>query len=280
MSNSDSIKEMVRTKYSEIATQSKKENESSCCGGTCSSPEYTIFSEDYSNLEGYHENANLGLGCGIPTQFAGLRPGLTVLDLGSGAGNDAFVARSIVGERGKVIGVDMTEAMINKARENSEQLGFNNVEFRLGEIEKLPLTSNSVNVVISNCVLNLVPDKKKAFSEIFRVLKSDGYFSISDVVLNGSLPEKFKSVAEFYAGCISGAISKKEYLSIIEDSGFKNIEIKKEKQIKIPLDILQSYLSPDEIEEYNNSDLEILSITVYAEKLEQEDCCSGGTGCC
>ncbi len=282
MQTAESIKNIVKEKYSEIAKQSKTENQSSCCGsGGCSTTDYTIFCEDYSGLDGYNQEADLGLGCGVPTQFANIQSGNIVIDLGSGAGNDAFVARSIVGEKGKVIGIDMTEAMIEKARLNNDSLGFNNVEFRLGDIEKIPCTSNMADVVLSNCVLNLVPNKQTAFSEIFRVLKNNGHFTISDIVIQGQMPEKLKGIAEMYAGCVSGAIPKEEYLQIIQNAGFTNITIKKEKQIQIPADILSQYFSLEEMEQINKSNLQILSITVYAEKQAKDtNCCSPSSGCC
>jgi SAM-dependent methyltransferase len=228
------VKEIVKERYSAIALQSKQRNESSCCGATncCDSQslEY-IMADDYTRLEGYNPDADLGLGCGIPTQFAQIKEGYTVVDLGSGAGNDAFVARRLAGEKGKVIGIDFTEAMITKARDNAEKLQMNNVEFRLGDIEDMPLTSNKADVVLSNCVLNLVPNKHKVFSEIFRVLKPGAHFSISDIVLTGELPSKLKKAAEMYAGCVAGAIQKKDYLDIIAEAGFTNIKLQKEKKI-------------------------------------------------
>jgi len=279
METNEKIKKVVKEIYNDIALQSKEQNASSCCGaGGCSTVDYSIFSEDYSKLEGYNADADLALGCGIPTQFAGIKSGQTLVDLGSGAGNDCFVARALVGEKGKVIGLDMTEAMIDKARMNADKLSFNNVEFRLGDIEKMPIAGNIADVVISNCVLNLVPDKQKAFLEIYRVLKPGAHFCISDVVITGILPEKLKNVAEMYAGCVSGALQKEEYLTIIKAVGFKNIEIKTEKQIIIPNDILSNFLSSSEIEEMKNSSLGIFSLTVYAEK--PSSCCSPNSGCC
>ncbi|MBP6184156.1 MAG: arsenite methyltransferase, partial [Saprospiraceae bacterium] len=213
MKTSEELKAIVREKYSEIALQSKEQNQSSCCGaGGCSTADYTIFSDDYSNLKGYQPDADLGLGCGLPTEFALIKKGDTVVDLGSGAGNDCFVARSLTGESGKVIGLDMTDAMVTKAWENADKLGFTNVEFRKGDIEQMPIGGNRADVVISNCVLNLVPDKQKAFSEIFRILKPGGHFSISDVVIEGSMPMELQEAAEMYAGCVSGAIQKEVYL--------------------------------------------------------------------
>ena len=230
MQTNEQIKEMVRQKYSEIAVQDKAVNAASCCGaGGCSTEVYNIMSEEYDELNGYNKDADLGLGCGLPTQFTQIKKGDVVVDLGSGAGNDCFVARAEAGDTGKVIGIDFTEAMINKARENAEKLGFNNVEFRQGDIEQIPIAANAADVVVSNCVMNLVPDKPKAFVEVFRILKPGGHFSISDIVLTGDLPERIKNAAEMYAGCVAGAIQKKDYLNIITNAGFTNIQLQKEK---------------------------------------------------
>lgn len=228
--NENELKEIVRQKYSEIVLQDKKTNETSCCGsGCCSDEVYNIMSDDYSSLKGYDPEADLGLGCGLPTQFAKIKKGDVVIDLGSGAGNDAFVARAETGETGKVIGIDFTPAMIAKATTNAEKLNFHNVEFRQGDIEKMPVTSNIADVIVSNCVLNLVPNKDAVFKEIFRALKPGGHFSISDIVLIGELPEKIRKTAEMYSGCVSGAIQKQTYLELIELNRFKNITIQKRK---------------------------------------------------
>lgn len=286
METNEKIKDLVKEKYSEIAMQDKLKNASSCCGATgCSGEVYNIMADDYSTLQGYHADADLGLGCGLPTQFAKIKKGAVVIDLGSGAGNDCFVARSQTGETGKVIGIDMTPAMISRARINAEKLGFHNVEFRLGEIENLPVTSGAADVVVSNCVLNLVPDKEKAFAEIFRVLKPGGHFSISDIVLDGILPEKIMQTAEMYAGCIAGAIQKETYLNLIKEKGFENITLQKEKKITIPDDILSQYLSADEMITYKSSGAGIYSITVYGEKHGEitekvETACCDKTVCC
>lgn len=278
MNNNDAqLKEIVRQKYSEIALQDKETNQSSCCGaGGCSTEVYNIMSDDYTTLEGYNPDADLGLGCGLPTQFAKIKKGDTVIDLGSGAGNDCFIARAETGETGKVIGIDFTPAMIDKARANAEKRGFNNVEFRQGDIEKMPVTSNVADVIVSNCVLNLVPNKDGVFKEIYRVLKPGGHFSISDVVLVGDLPKGLQNDAEMYAGCVAGAIQKQVYLELIKLNGFTNITLQKEKPIVIPDDILKNYLNEEELNKFKNGTTGIFSITVYAEK---PGCVPGG-GCC
>ncbi|OSZ81378.1 arsenite S-adenosylmethyltransferase [Chitinophagaceae bacterium IBVUCB2] len=285
MNNDTQLKQLVKEKYSEIANQSKDTNAASCCGATsacCGDGVYNIMADDYTKLEGYNPDADLGLGCGLPTEFAKIKEGDTVIDLGSGAGNDAFVARKLTGEKGKVIGIDFTDAMIARARDNAEKLNFNNVEFRQGDIEDMPVTANKADVIVSNCVLNLVPNKHKVFSEVYRVLKPGGHFSISDIVLEGELPSKWKEVAELYAGCVSGAIQKKEYLGIIEEAGFKNIVLQKDKAIVIPDSILADYLTREEIDTYKKGNTKITSITVYAEKPAKDDrnCCEPGSGCC
>ncbi|MBK7290957.1 MAG: arsenite methyltransferase [Chitinophagaceae bacterium] len=284
MNTNEEIKEMVREKYTAIANQSKEQNETSCCGatGSCGTDVYNIMSEDYTKLEGYNADADLGLGCGLPTEFAKIKEGDTVIDLGSGAGNDVFIARKFTGEKGKVIGIDFTEAMIAKARANAEKLGLQNVEFRQGDIDDMPVTANYADVIVSNCVLNLVPNKHKVISEIYRVLKPGGHFSISDIVLEGELPEKWRNVAELYAGCVTGAIQKKEYLDTIKEAGFTNITLQKDKAIILPDDVLTNYLNAEEIIAYKNGAVKISSITVYAEKPTKDDrnCCEPGSGCC
>jgi SAM-dependent methyltransferase len=279
METQDQLKEIVRQKYSEIALQDKATNQSSCCGsGNCSTEVYNIMSDDYSTLEGYNPDADLGLGCGLPTQFAKIKKGDTVIDLGSGAGNDAFIARHETGEAGKVIGIDFTPAMIEKARSNAEVRGFNNVEFRQGDIEHMPVGGSVADVIVSNCVLNLVPNKDAVIKEIYRVLKPGGHFSISDIVLEGDLPTEIKQAAEMYAGCVSGAIQKQVYMEMIEANGFKNITIQKDKAIIIPDDILIQYLSADQVTAFRQSGTGIRSITVYAEKPSDKPCCE--PGCC
>jgi ubiquinone/menaquinone biosynthesis C-methylase UbiE len=281
METQEQVKDMVRQKYSEIALQDKETNEGSCCGsGCCSTEVYNIMADDYTQLDGYNPDADLGLGCGLPTQYAKIKKGDVVIDLGSGAGNDGFIARHETGETGKVIGIDFTPAMIEKARKNAEVRGFNNVEFRQGDIEKMPVTANVADVIVSNCVLNLVPNKDRVIKEIYRVLKPGCHFSISDVVLEGRLPKEIKEAAEMYAGCVAGAIQKEVYLELIEANGFKNITVQKDKAIIIPDDILSQYLSAEQIAAFKQSGTGIRSITVYAEKPVTEEAACCAPGCC
>jgi SAM-dependent methyltransferase len=269
MEKDQEIKEMVRQKYGAIAGQSKEQNQSSCCGSTCgcSAPaEFTVMAEDYSKLPGYAPEADLALGCGLPTEFALIQKGDTVVDLGSGAGNDCFIARSVAGAEGRVIGIDMTDEMLSLARANAAKLGYTNVEFRYGDIEQMPVDNDTADVVVSNCVMNLVPDKVKAFAETYRILKPGGHFSISDIVLKGELPAAARDQAALYAGCISGAIQKDEYLKVIAEAGFTNLTIQKERKIDVPEDILIKYLAPDELAELKRNQTGIFSVTVFAEK--------------
>lgn len=261
----EEIKTAVREQYTKIAEQDRATNAGSCCGvgapGACD-----IMADSYAHLTGYNPEADLGLGCGLPTEFARIEPGDVVLDLGSGAGNDCFVARAEAGATGKVIGVDFTPAMIQRARQNAEKLGFHNVEFRQGDIEDLPVNDNSVDVVVSNCVLNLAPNKRQVFAEILRTLRPGGHFSISDVVLAGALPEQVLQSAELYAGCVAGAIQLDEYLDIIRQTGFQNVTLQKQKPILLPDDLLLQYLTEEEIRAFAASGTGIFSVTVYAEK--------------
>lgn len=258
MKTDEELKSEVKNRYASIVETPR----ASCgCGGKAE----VTFEIDYSGVDGYNPDADYGLGCGIPTDGAGIKPGDTVLDLGSGAGNDAFVAKRLVGETGRVIGIDMTGAMIEKAKANNAKAGYSNVEFRLGEIENMPVESNSVDVVLSNCVLNLVPDKRRAFAEVMRVLKPGGHFSISDIVTSRELPEKLREVAALYAGCVSGALLKEEYLAIIAQAGFAGVVVKSERPITIPDDILAD-VDPADIKALRSSDAAILSITVRGTK--------------
>ncbi|HSH09086.1 MAG TPA: arsenite methyltransferase [Oceanipulchritudo sp.] len=255
----ENTRDLVRSKYGEIAR-----GQSCGCGQEDSACCYSEVGESYEAIGGYVPEADLGLGCGLPTEFAGIKEGDTVLDLGSGAGNDVFIARQETGATGRVIGVDFTPEMIALAEANRIKLGFSNIEFRRGEIEHLPVGDSSIDVVISNCVLNLVPDKEQAFQEIFRVLKPGGHFCVSDIVLEGVLPEKLRRAAELYVGCVAGALVRADYMEIINQQGFERIEVLKEREIQIPDEELRRYLDAEEIESYRKSGMRILSVTVRA----------------
>lgn len=277
METAEQLKEIVRQKYSAVAEQPDAD---SCCGPrldgptSCCGPSNEVpinMAVGYENVNGYVADADLGLGCGLPTEFAQIKPGNVVVDLGSGAGNDCFVARAETGETGRVIGLDMTPAMIDRARKNAKTRGFTNVEFVYGDIEDMPLPENLADVVVSNCVMNLVPDKQKAFTETYRILKPGGHFSISDIVLKGDLPAGVLKDAELYAGCVSGAIHKEAYLQMVQEAGFTNITLQKEREITLPDELLKNYLRADEIANYRDQDKGhpaggIYSVTVYAEK--------------
>jgi SAM-dependent methyltransferase len=272
----ENLKKLVQEKYGQIAKESADPVKKDSCGCGCGcSDTYTIFNEDYAGKNGYAPDADLGLGCGIPTDFIHIGKGDTVIDLGSGAGNDCFVARALVGEEGKVIGIDMTKEMIELARANAEKLGYKNVQFRFGDIENMPVTSKKAEVVISNCVLNLVPDKEMAVTEICRILKVGGHFCISDLVLHGELPEKVRSAGEMYAGCVAGALERDKYMALIEKMGFINVTIHKEKEVFLPDEVLKPYLSEDEIKDFRNSGTGIYSMTVSGEKPARGCVCCG-----
>ena len=277
----EQIKSEIKKSYGNIA---KSEKTAGCCTdkACCSSNDLASMAEDYSLVNGYIPEADLALGCGLPTEIANIREGDTVIDLGSGAGNDVFIARRLVGEKGRVIGIDMTPEMVIRAWQNNQKLGYGNVEFVLGEIENmLGIADETVDVVISNCVMNLVPDQEKAFKEVFRVLKTGGHFSISDIVYSGLLPDGILEAAELYAGCVAGAGEKGQYLGIIKSAGFKNIQIKKERPIQLPDELLLKYVSAKELEDFRQSGSGIYSITVYADKLDTGTCCDATeNGCC
>ncbi len=278
MTNDSQIRQVVKEKYGKIASESQ-----GCCGCGCDTgdtKDYTVFSDSYDHLEGYVKDADLNLGCGLPTEFAGIKPGDHVLDLGSGAGNDCFVARSEVGETGKVTGMDFTPEMIDKARKNAAKLNFDNVEFIEGDIENMPVADSIQDVVISNCVLNLVPDKEKAFHEIFRVLKTGGHFCISDVVIEGELPDGLKNEAELYAGCVSGAVQKTDYLKTIAECGFDKITVHKQKAVDLPDELLMKYLDKVSLQNFRGSNTGIFSITVSAQKPITNNTAFSGTSLC
>lgn len=266
----DDLKKIVKEKYGQIARESKfKLDTGNCCTtqGCCSGVDYTTFSESYEKLEGYNPDADMGLGCGIPTEFAKIKEGDTVLDLGSGAGNDCFVARALTGESGKVTGLDMTESMVEKARENTRKLGYTNVNFVTGDIEQMPFPDGQFDVIVSNCVLNLVPDKIKAFTEIHRVLKSGGHFCVSDVVVEGEMSEKLRINAEMYAGCVSGAMQYNDYLDVISQTGFKKVQVHKKRRLAVPDQILGENLDDAEIKKFKTGITGLFSITVEGVKL-------------
>jgi len=269
------IKKVVREGYAKIAKQ-----DSSCCGPVTSCCGSTDLAQDISKSVGYTEEeikavpqgANLGLGCGNPVALASLREGETVLDLGSGAGFDCFLAADKVGEKGRVIGVDMTPEMIEKARENARKGTYRNVEFRLGEIENLPVADNSVDVAISNCVINLAPDKGKVFREALRVLKPGGRLMLSDMVLVKELPDFIKNSIEAYIGCLSGAMMRGEYIAAIKAAGFQEVGIIDETSFPVECmvndptakTIIENLKIPlEKVEEVASS---VISIKVYGVK--------------
>lgn len=255
------IKETVKRKYGEIAVL----NNSTGCGCGCGDGTTGIMmNDDYSSQKGYVQEADLSLGCGLPTQYLDIKEGATALDLGAGAGNDTFILSAIVGKSGRAIGLDMTPEMIEKANANKRKTGIENVEFILGDIENMPIENDTIDAVTSNCVINLVPDKARAYSEIYRVLKTGGSFCFSDVVLEGELPEKFSNVVELYVGCVSGAMQKEAYLDIIKNAGFERLEIVKERKIDIARETLEKYISPEDVGEFEKT--KILSITFKAFK--------------
>jgi arsenite methyltransferase len=274
MTATQDIKAVVRARYGAIAESAAQ----GCCGPStcCGDAGLDMIGDAYADLEGYVADADLGLGCGVPTRHAGIRDGDVVLDLGSGAGIDAFVARRGVGETGCVIGVDMTDAMIGRARVNAAKLGYRNVEFRLGEIEHLPVQDDAVDVVISNCVLNLVPDKAKAFAETFRVLRPGGHFCVSDIIATGTLPEGIRKAAGLYVGCVAGAMPEADYLAVIGEAGFGDVRIVERKPIALPDEVLREHLPDAEVSAFRASGVEVLSVTVLGTK--PEACCAGD--CC
>lgn len=271
----EAIRKVVRKRYAKIASTSGSccTHAASCCGGANAARDLSKrigYTED--ELESVPEGANLGLGCGNPVALASLREGETVLDLGSGAGFDCFLAANKVGKTGKVIGVDMTPEMIEKARDNAKRCNYSNVEFRLGEIENLPVADNSVDVMISNCVINLSPDKRKVFAEAYRVLKPNGRLMVSDIVLLKELPASIMNSLEAYVSCVSGAMIREEYLRTIENAGFKEVEVVDE--TIFPIDLASDTSSAKAIfqnpklrmEEMEKTKRSILSVKVNAIK--------------
>lgn len=268
------VKSLVRSRYGAIAERATQG--CGCAPSCCGEGSLDMIGDAYAQLAGYLADADLGLGCGVPTRHAGIQEGDVVLDLGSGAGIDAFVARRSVGEAGRVIGVDMTEAMIARARNNAAKLGYDNVEFRLGDIEHLPVADESVDVVISNCVLNLVPDKAQAFAETFRALRPGGHFCVSDIIATGALPDGIRTAAALYVGCVAGAMPETDYLAVIGGAGFSEVRIVERKPIPLPDDVLREHLSNAELLAFRASGVELLSVTILGTK--PDACCSAG--CC
>ncbi len=270
--DADAIRADVRRAYAAVA----RGDDDGCCGPTtcsCSSDasaSINMIGDAYAGVEGYVADADLGLGCGVPTEFAELAPGQTVLDLGSGAGVDAFVARRIVGEAGRVIGVDMTPEMITKARRNAAALGYDNVEFRLGEIEALPVEHDSVDVVISNCVLNLVPDKSRAFAEAYRALKPGGHLCVSDIVTRGDIPPALRRSAELYAGCVAGALDEADYLAGLQAAGFVDVDVRRRREIVIPDEAVAGVVPAAELAVLRSAGAGVWSVTVFGRKQIRE----------
>lgn len=261
MNTPDDVKTSVREKYAAIARSTEQGDGSSCCGSSGDELEVTMIGDDYDGVEGYVADADMQLGCGVPTDLANIESGDAVLDLGSGAGLDAFTARHIAGPEGRVVGVDMTPEMIRKARANATSLGFDNVSFVEGDIEDLPLDDAQFDVVISNCVLNLVPDKAAAFSEMHRMLKPGKHFCVSDIVVQGTLPDAVRRSAEMYAGCVGGAIEEDEYLSMLRDAGFEDVDVVRRKTIEVPDEALLKRASEEEVAAFRDGG-SIRSITV------------------
>lgn len=263
------LKELVRQRYNELAL-SDQAPESCCCNPMApaapSGKVFTLMSEDYSQLKGYEPDADLGVGCGLPTQYARIQKGDTVVDLGSGAGNDCFIAREETGAEGQVFGIDFAPQMLARARANAARRGFTNIEFLEGDIENMPLPGKTADVVVSNCVLNLLPRKDRIFNEICRVLKPGGHFCISDVVLDGTFPKEFTDNAALYAGCIASAIQREEYLGEIEKAGFSDIKVERTKTVSIPDEVLQEHLDEAILAKYKAGNVGIYSITVTGKR--------------
>lgn len=276
MFQEDNLKKSIQEKYTVIAEQAENADYEDACGcGSgcgCGSSGYADLSEDYTDMAGYHPFADLGLGCGMPVEYARINPGNTVVDLGSGAGNDCFVVREIIGDQGKVIGVDLTDRMVEKARKNAELEGYNNVEFRQGDMEKLPLSDKSAHVIMSNCSLNLVPDKRQAMQETYRALKHHGQFCLSDIFCKGDLPKGLKVDADMYLGCMAGTLSLDDGIKMLGECGFEEITIHSIRKIELPDAMLHYYLPPEEAKDFREGDPGMYAVTLSAEK----PCCHAG----
>lgn len=272
----DNLRAIVRDKYASVA----RGETLSCCGPTGCSEEINMIGDAYTGVEGYVAEADLGLGCGLPVAHAGLAPGQTVLDLGAGAGLDAFVARRIVGGGGRVLGVDFTPEMVAKARANAAQLGYDNVVFEQGDLEALPFADASVDVVISNCVLNLVPDKARAFAEMARVLRPGGHFCVSDVVTRGELPAAVRASAELLAGCVAGALDEADYMDLLRAAGFENVEVVKARPIALPVGLLAGGASAPLWSVTVRGSSPVAAPSPTAPRQANAACCGGGEKPC
>jgi SAM-dependent methyltransferase len=266
MQGEDEVRTRVRERYGAIAREAESRSAPSCCSANTAPDGLNVIGDAYQGVAGHVSDADLNLGCGVPTQHAALKPGETVLDLGSGAGNDVFIARHEIGADGRVIGVDMTPDMISRARANARKQGFDNVEFRLGEIEHLPVEDSVIDAIISNCVLNLLPDKAPAFFEMFRVLRPGGRFCVSDIVATGRLPEGVREAAELYVGCVASALPEKEYLALINTAGFEGVRNAKEQPISLPDEALTPHMSANEVAAFRASGAQLKSVTVLGTK--------------
>lgn len=266
------MKESLQQRFTDIAYHSEEFIEEECgCGSGCGCHSQASDMEYYDE-PGYHPYADLGLGVGMPTKYAGIKAGETILDLGAGAGMDSFLARELTGPTGKVIGVDMTGRMVAKARQNAETAGYNNVEFRLGEIENLPASDKTAHAIIGNGIMNLVPDKSKAFAEIYRVMKHHGRLAMSEIMIKGDMPKGLQLDAEMYVGCMAGSLTLEQYQQLLEQAGFEEIRVVEEKKLELPDAMLHYYLPPEEAKEFREGAPGIYSITLTAEK----PCCHAG----
>ena len=276
MFQEDNLKKSIQEKFAVIVDQAENvEDEEACgCGSGCGcgSSASATLSEDYTDTAGYHPFADLGLGCGMPVEYARIKSGDTVLDLGSGAGNDCFVARELVGSQGKVIGVDITDRMIGKARKNAELAGYNNVEFRAGDIEDLPVSDKTAHVILSNCSLNLVPDKARAIREAYRALKHHGQLCVSDIFTKGDFPKGLKMDADMYYGCMAGTLTLEEGLKMLGECGFEEITVHNIRKIELPDAMLHYYLPPEQAKEFREGEPGMYAVTLSAAK----PCCHAG----
>jgi len=262
---SESIKKAIQARFNDIASEIPSGAFSPVNFLACQAKQLP-FAVDYSKEDGFEPELDLKLGCGVPTSSADIKLGDTVLDLGCGIGNDSFLAIKKVGPTGKVIGIDIAPGMVELACQNAARLGVANVEFKEGDLESLPVESNSIDVVISNCTVNMVPGKAQVFSEIFRVLKPGGHFSVSDIVLRAPLPDDLVKIPELYAGCVAGAELKESYLEYIRLAGFEAVQISLEKNLIVPVKLLKKYLSGTVASSLAEQSSPLVSVTILADK--------------